>query len=391
MKERMKKWLCCMLTLVIVFSLPSFAHAALDEDVFRQNYAKYCKEKGIEPADGATNMVNIARSLVGKTGKDLGAKGEWCCSFVSMVAIVAGEKTAIPYGINVKQIYNNVLGAGGKKVSFDEARPGDLVIYCNSNGSVTMAHVEIVSKRPKDGNITSIGGNTGSGTYLNTSVKEHSWNKSRVSYILRPKYQTTGVKTYLDKCTKVVSTYVTVIVTTSNDYVMSYPCSSKTDASSKAIRKLEKGEAITAEAIYRNTAGNLWYKVGSGYVYGGCCAMLEVPITAVSGNAEISTRTPKQGKALTISGKVSSKVKITRIKGVLSGKGSTQEEVVNVDASSYSIKGSPIDSNLKFGRLKAGYGYIQLTVSLKGAYINNNDIAYAVSTYSLPRVEFTVK
>ena len=154
-----------------------------------------------------------------------------------------------------------------------------------------------------------------------------------------------------------------------------------------------------ATEIYKNTAGNYWYKVTAdrdgitGYVYAGAASYTGISKEAVRGNLTLATTAPKKGKAVTISGTISGNgAKIVSVKGILKGTGSTQTASASVNGSSFSLKGSKVDGGLKFGKLGVGSGSIRLEVMVQVSYIGtNNKIVPANGTIILPEVKFTVK
>ena len=204
---------------------------------------------------------------------------------------------------------------------------------------------------------------------------------------------------YLSKCPKPTTTYLSLKASNSKDYIMSWPCSSKTSKGSVAVRKLTRGEVLTTTAIYKNTEGNYWYQVtaesdgATGYVFGGCVKVSGVPDKAITGNAKLKTTTPKIKKSDAISGTIKSKtLKIKTIEGVLTGSnGDQQSQTVSVKKNNYTINSnSPIDKNLKFASLKHGPGTLQLAVTLTGKYTDGNELISGTWTKMLSKVKFTV-
>jgi hypothetical protein len=166
---------------------------ALTFSVFDNTYREYLRKNNMLPSsDGATNMVISARSMIGKNGKEVGAGGAWCAVFVWNCAKTVKQDSAFTYCTNTRIGRYVVSKNNGKYIYSREnnsgniynAIPGDIVVYDNG------AHVEIVSKTPSGGSITSIGGNTGNNDNLKATVKEHSWGTSHVYYIVRPVYKT---------------------------------------------------------------------------------------------------------------------------------------------------------------------------------------------------------
>lgn len=171
---------------------------ALNTGLFKTEYEAYLQRNHLTHTGiGATDIVNCAKAMLGKTGAEVASQGSWCASFVSCCAKTVEQSTAIPYNTNVKTICKKIKSAGGtviydgpnKKGSISNAIPGDIVAY---KTSATWGHVEIVSKAQSGSTITSIGGNTGNSSHKKAIVQEHSWSTSKVTYIIRPNYKKTG-------------------------------------------------------------------------------------------------------------------------------------------------------------------------------------------------------
>ncbi len=437
-RNTLKSCLCMMLIMMTMLSITTDAFA-LDKNLFKTEYSAYLRKNGLtQTGNGATDILRAAMAMKGKSGKKVGSKGAWCASFVSCCAETVGQSKAIPYNTGVKAICTKIKQAGGKVIynkgssgSLKNAKPGDIVAY-NDWG-----HVEIVTAVIRNGKgsvtgIKSIGGNTGSGSsHSSRTVKEHTWSNGKVRYIIRPNYsyaappatassqtpangttpaqtqsnanapQSSGttqpIANYMDSCRR-TDTYLTLTAANSSDSIMTLPCSSGTDSRSKAVRRLIKGEALTALAIYQNSAGNYWYQVKasdgkSGYIFGGCAAVTGVPEDAISGNAKLATTSPKLGKAVRISGTLKAiTLKIEKVTGVLTGsKNSKQTQTVNVNGTSFDIQPTAINKNLKFGKLKAGAGNLRLTVTLIGQATNGSAVYDQTVSVTLPQVNFTVK
>lgn len=198
MKKIWQRIGCLLLVALVLFSVPANAFA-LDNSIFRTQYQQYLQKNNlVETGAGATDIVYCAKAMLGKTGKDVASKGQWCASFVSCCARTVGQSAAIPYNTGVKTICTGIKKAGGtviydgpnKKGNVANALPGDIVAY---KTSATWGHVEIVSKAVSNKKITSIGGNTGNSNHSKAKVQERSWATSKITYIIRPKYTNASV------------------------------------------------------------------------------------------------------------------------------------------------------------------------------------------------------
>ena len=216
-----------------------------------------------------------------------------------------------------------------------------------------------------------------------------------MAYIIRPDYKNIAL-TYLDRC-KRLSTYVNIKAINSTDYIMNYPCSNSIDSSSIAIRKTNMGEAFVSTEIVKNSIGEYWYKITAnedgarGYIYGGSAEYVDIAENVVSGNAKLTTITPKKGSPVTISGKIESKAKIISITGTLKGGDNKQTAKVSVNDNTFNIKGSKIDNNLKFGNLGKGSGYLQLNIVVSAPSIQYNKLIENQKTFTLSKITFKVK
>lgn len=218
---------------------------------------------------------------------------------------------------------------------------------------------------------------------------------------------------YMAKCTKTANTYISIKVNDStDDYINTLPCATKTCDACKNVRKLVPGETLIATAIYKNTGGNYWYKVKAdsdgktGYVYGPRTTPngTKAPAGAVTGNAEVPS-TVAYGKTQTVSGtlkvKSGSGLKITIVKGWLydskCDSNNTEDfksygKVTDINATSFSLAGSAIDSKFKFASLAKGKGWMRLKLYLEAKYIvDKNTLGTKELNFWPGYVYFTVK
>ena len=134
--------------------------------------------------NGAEDIVNVARAQLGMTGSQLGYSEQWCADFVSDCAILANQSNAIPAAGYCPTLRNNIINAGGYKVDRYSAQIGDIVFYGNNGAD----HVEIVYAA-SNGNISTFGGNSGSGGSLYArSVRQHTTQTQSIAFIIRPNY-----------------------------------------------------------------------------------------------------------------------------------------------------------------------------------------------------------
>ena len=194
MTNHIKKSLSVILTVVIMFGVfnisPFIANATQSRtDNFSRSYAL----NGI----GSDDIVSVAAAQLGKTGSQLGYSEQWCADFVSDCAILANQANAIPASGYCPTLRQNIYNSGGYNVSKYEAKKGDIVFYGNNGAD----HVEIVYDA-SNGNVSTYGGNSGSGSSLYTrSVRQHPTQTQTIAYIVRPNYSTTNKPTdvHLDR------------------------------------------------------------------------------------------------------------------------------------------------------------------------------------------------
>ena len=136
-------------------------------------------------------MYLIAKAQIGLTGEHFGFTEAWCSDFVSDCAILAGQTAAVKGDSYSGDLFNNVIAAGGQDVNnFAEAKRGDLIFFNWHDGGVDWDHVEIVSEIV-NGDIYSIGGNTGKKGGAKYNVVSASRKCGTPFHIARPNYDGT--------------------------------------------------------------------------------------------------------------------------------------------------------------------------------------------------------
>ena len=137
--------------------------------------------------NGASDMVAVALAQEGMSGSRLGYTEDWCADFVGDCAILAHQSTAVPLYGGVPGLRTRLINAGGIYVSVATAQPGDLCII-DWNGNGNNNHIEIVYSA-NGSSVSTIGGNTGSGTISTRTVKKHNpLSNSVITCIIRPNY-----------------------------------------------------------------------------------------------------------------------------------------------------------------------------------------------------------
>lgn len=144
----MKKILSVLMCLTLIFSIFAFQSVPVSATQSKSNNFK--KNYSLS-GNGANDIVAVAKAQLEMSQSQLGYTESWCADFVSDCAKLANQSSAIPFNGVVSSLYNAVISAGGKIVSYPSA--GDIAFYKTSSGS--WAHVSIVS----DSNKTTIHGN----------------------------------------------------------------------------------------------------------------------------------------------------------------------------------------------------------------------------------------
>ncbi len=137
--------------------------------------------------DGATDILNVAKAQIGRTGSSFGYTESWCADFVSDCAELAGQSSAVPRHGHVDYLTSNLLNAGGTKYTTQaSAKAGDIVFY-DFNANNSPDHVEIVSY-VSGGKIYSVGGNTSYVNSVSTSKVSNERYCGSFLYFIRPNY-----------------------------------------------------------------------------------------------------------------------------------------------------------------------------------------------------------
>ncbi|MBQ4422948.1 MAG: InlB B-repeat-containing protein [Clostridia bacterium] len=247
---------------------------------------------------------------------------------------------------------------------------------------VTATDVRVLD--PSDGKVkslfsVSIGGNKW--TYSNI---EKCGNPSGygccVLYKVNNNYLLENDDPYISKCTK----YLThgKVEISKKTTLKTLPCSRATNASSGDVATLSTGTQIEVIAVYKNTAGNYWYKAlyngNECYLYSGDTTWKSWLSTDLSLSGATNPSSITQGSGFHIKGTVSGKYnQLNAIyayvyKGsATSGTAATSSSVTGLSTNSYSIYNTALDNNLKFSSLAVGNYTYALKVKCKYNYSND--------------------
>ena len=198
---------------------------------------------------------------------------------------------------------------------------------------------------------------------------------------------------YLSNCTE-IPTYLKIKVTSATT-IKSLPCSKATSAKSVDIRNGVIGEVFTTTAMYKNTAGNYWYKVSvngqTGYVYAGNTAVSayltdDVTISGVSAPTQIT-----QGSTFSIKGEIRSTYRnIKTVNGYITG-AKEYSGSATVNGRYYSLYNSAVDYALYFNYLPTGNYNYKITATGENYYSSDgSSMNTKAFTVTLVNQAFTV-
>ena len=326
-----------------------------------------------------------------------GTYAPWCATFVSWCA----EQARIP-----TSILRRSTAAGVSSWCFDlNFYAGGSTLYSSSDNSSkflgynytpkkgdlfftrTWSHVGLVVG-VSGSYVLTVEGNTNSG---GSAEGEGVFRRSRLIsdlYFGVPEY----VEDYTSSCTYYPS-HCQIKVDTSTP-INTQPCSESTANDSVNLGYASAGQTYTATGLYKNTYGNYWYRIESGYsktgyIYAGDTTYVKQITTdlklvdAEAPSAHIS------GTTYTVNGTVKSQY--NRIEKascyIYSGFGSSGSAVTGYNASvgstQYALDGSDVDYNTSFGSLSSG----KYTYEIAATYINY----YATGSSSISSNTGTVK
>ena len=213
-----------------------------------------------------------------------------------------------------------------------------------------------------------------------------SWSCGDSYYSLIKELYATPL-TYVGQCIAYPS-HGTIKVTKDSINVKSLPCSVDTDPTSETIEKAYKNDTYTAIGLYKNTAGNLWYKVeakkGSiGYIYAGDATFVEqltddVKVTDVSAPTELIV-----GKSFGIKGVIKTAYQtLIRVEAWVEDLNHNYKtgEPEEIKAQSYNLESSGVDKGVVFNDLEEGTYYYYIAATVQTYYASD---AKTLATKSL--------
>lgn len=206
--------------------------------------------------------------------------------------------------------------------------------------------------------------------------------------------------TYLDECTTYPA-YCT-ITATADTRAMTLPCSTGTNADSAVVESVDKGSIYTAIALILNDQGNHWYQIETAegktaYLPAGKMNYVDSLTTDLSITGATAPTEHKQGKTFAIAGKIQSAYnEITKVSAyVYKGTNTSGDPVTGgsdtVNGKSYSLKGSDVDSKVKFATLSPGTYTYAVYAHYKNYYADTEKTSAAnTGKICLYKATFTV-
>lgn len=193
--------------------------------------------------------------------------------------------------------------------------------------------------------------------------------------------QAASLDTYVASCTAYPANLS--VKTTEVTALMTYPCTTATESASSARTTIAKDTMLTASALYKNTAGEYWYKV----LYYGLTLYVDATKTTMvdhlTGDVTVANlKSPVSlayGDSFGIKGDISSSLnKLGTITASLyTSSNITKAPYMSVsdeaNGYSYSLYGSTIDANFLFGNVAAGVYTYTVTAEAISYYIDDSD------------------
>ena len=202
------------------------------------------------------------------------------------------------------------------------------------------------------------------------------------------------VSTYISSCTTYDS--MLIVRTKTATSLMTYPCSSSTNSSSKVSAKVMKATDLNVYALYKNTAGEYWYKViyfGKPlYVKAVDTEMITHQIGDVAIVDPVSPASLGYGQGFPIGGTIKAtynklgKISASMYKGIDTTVAPYLTSSDTAQSKSYSLKGSTVDNNLWFNLLEKGdYTYVVEVEAISNYIDSQGNLKQTTKTVELEK------
>ena len=203
-------------------------------------------------------------------------------------------------------------------------------------------------------------------------------------------------KDYMTLC-KSWPTHMTVTVKTSAA-IRTLPCANSTHSASETIRNSVVGEKLTVTGLYKNSFDNYFYQVDLdgtvGYHYAGDTINGEAIPDGIKINNVREPSSLTEGDKFTIRGNINSDysqiVAVEAYVADASGNTVLSSKDTGLTTFSYSLEGSKVDNNLKFGNLSAGTYEYSIWVKYRTYYFDGGDHEYVDYYHELHTNQFVV-
>ncbi len=198
--------------------------------------------------------------------------------------------------------------------------------------------------------------------------------------ISTPGVSAATVDSYISSCTAYPANLA--VKTTVKSTMMSYPCSATTESGSTATHIIPAGTILNVSALYKNTAGEYWYKVDRygtvAYINGADTTLVEHLTGDVTAEDMLCPGSLYDGQTFPIGGIVSSTVnKLGKITASMYwGVDLTIDPVISASDTAtnntYNLTGSTIDYNMNFGSLDTGVYTYTVSAQCISYYVDDN-------------------
>ena len=198
--------------------------------------------------------------------------------------------------------------------------------------------------------------------------------------ISTPSVSAATVDSYIASCTTYPANLT--VRTTKDTTMMSHPCTSATDSSSVPTHIIKDGTLLNVSALYKNTAGEYWYKVDRygtvAYINGADTTLVEHLTGDITAEDMLCPGSLYDGQTFPIGGVISSTVnKLGKITASMYwGVDLTIDPVISASDTAtnntYNLTSSTIDYNMSFGSLATGVYTYTVSAEAISYYVDDN-------------------
>ena len=211
--------------------------------------------------------------------------------------------------------------------------------------------------------------------------------------ISTPSVSAATVDAYVNSCTAYPANLT--VKTTMDTTMMSHPCSPATDGSSAATHIIAKDTVLNVTGLYRNTAGEYWYRVerfgATAYIKGDETVLVDHLTGDITAEDMLCPGSLYDGQTFPIGGTITSSVnKLGKITASMYwGVDLTIDPVItasdNATNNSYNLSSSAIDYNLNFGALDTGVYTYTVSAEAISYYVEDGQLCQSVKDVIVER------